>query len=92
MACCQAAQRSSAFGPSGSQSCGAAAKIASPVQAAASGSRERRPAPSAVRVSRAGAHHTQWWDQETGEISTAAKAFSDRARQSSEAASAWPCH
>ena len=88
MACCQAAQWSSAFCPCGSQSCGAVAKIASPVQAAASGSRRRWAAPSAARVSRAGTHHTQWWDQETGEISRAAKAFSDRARQSPEAASA----
>jgi hypothetical protein len=44
--------------------------------------------PSAERVTRAGTHHTQWRDQETGEISSAANAFSDRARQSSDAASA----
>jgi len=39
-------------------------------------------------VRSAGTHHTQWCDQEIGEISKAANAFRDSAQQSSAAAKA----
>ena len=74
--------------PDGNHHCGAAAKTASPAATPASVQRCRLRRPAAARTSSAGSAHTQWCDQEIGEISSAAKAFSDSAHASAEPASA----
>src|SRR5215467_9973137 len=89
-ACCQAAHRGSRPAvPDGNHDWGAVAKMRRPAPAAASGSRARCQELRAARVSTAGTHHTQWCDQETGEISKVAKALSDSAQQSCDAANAY---
>ena len=88
MACCQGGQ--SGTGPANlpSHHCGAAVNRIRPATAAAMASRRRRWRPRWARVSRPGAHHTQWCDQDTGEMSRAANALSTSARQSWSAARA----
>ena len=76
------------FPPDGNHHCGAAAKTASPHAAAVSAARRPFTWPSTASVSTAVSPHTQWWDQETGEISSAAKALSDSAHASAEPARA----
>src|SRR5712692_8104003 len=88
MTCCQTAQRSSRSAPDGNHHCGAAAKTTRPAIAVASHSRERCRRPRIAKVRSAGTHHTQWCDQEIGEISSAAKALSANAQQYPVAAKA----
>ena len=88
MACCQAAQLSSGPANLPSHHWGAVVNRTRPQAAAATASRRCWRRPRSARVSRAGAHHTQWCDQDTGEMSRAAKALSDSAQQSCPAATA----
>jgi hypothetical protein len=88
MTCCHAAQCSSRFSPRVNHHCGAAAKTASPAAAATRSPRRGCRRPRTARTSSAGSAHTQWWDQETGDISSAAKAFRDSAQASSAPAMA----
>jgi hypothetical protein len=88
MACCQAAHLSSGPANLPSHHWGAAANKTTPQATAATASRSRWRRPWSARVSRAAAHHTQWCDQDMGEMSRAAKALSDSAQQSCRAASA----
>ena len=88
MACCQGAQVDSGPANFPSHHWGAAVNRARPAAAAAPASRRRWRRARSARMSRPGAHQTQWCDQDTGEMSRAANALSDSARPSRQAASA----
>ena len=68
----QAGQSCSTWFCSGNHHCMARAKTAAPAPAVVSSPGERHRHPAAVRAMIAGAHHTQWWDQEIGETSSPA--------------------
>src|SRR6266581_8372520 len=88
MACCHAAQWVSRFPPVGNHHCGAAARTASSAAAPARTPRCRSRRPPIARTSSAGSAHTQWCDQEIGDISSAARALSDSARAWADRATA----
>ena len=68
----QAGQSCSTWFCSGNHHCIARAKTAAPAPAAVSGPGARHRRPASARAMIAGAHHTQWWDQEIGETSSPA--------------------